>query len=121
MHHNGQDTIVGNLLKFRWRTSNASTNGNFYKIDSSINSEKLQMQFNTKYDNKIYTVEGADALEPINSLSTTWLRYSENNMSAGIKFSGNYKVIAIGFPFETIKTERERNELMNEILNYLKK
>ena len=35
------------------------------------------------------------------------IRYSENNISAGIIYDGNYKLIATGFPFETVLEENK--------------
>lgn len=46
------------------------------------------------------------------------MRYAENNLSAGIAYHGAYKTVVLGFPFETIRTEKERNELMHNILQF---
>jgi len=119
IHMNAQDSIASNLLKYKWRTSNACSNGKFYFTDSTLENRKRHMQFNALYNKHIYTVEAPDALEPTDPLSKTWMRYSQNNMSAGISYNGNYKSIILGFPFETIINEQDRNELMKIILEYL--
>jgi hypothetical protein len=78
-------------------------------------------RFNTGFDPVLYTVEGSDALEPLDSTAITLLRYSENNMSAGVVFRGAYGVVALGFPFESVVNQEMRDELMLRILNYLLK
>ena len=119
MHQLGQDSVVGNLLKYKWRTSNASRLGKFYFMEPEIAEVKSQFSFNAGYNPDIYTVEGADALEPFDSTSTTLLRYVENNMSAGVAYRGDYGVAAFGFPFETITDQRERDLILRRILTYL--
>ena len=121
MHQNHQDTLIGKLLKFKWRTSNASRLGNFYSMDPDFASHSEQFQFNTRVDPVLYTVEGADALEPIDSTAITLLRYSENNMSAGVAYKGHYGVVSLGFPFETITEQEMRDRMMKHTINYLLK
>ena len=75
--------------------------------------------FNTGLSPDIYTVEGADALEPVDSSAITLVRYAENNMSAGVAFRGEYGVVALGFPFETIGDQAERDLIMKRTLIYL--
>ncbi len=118
-HFNKQDSIIGALLKFKWRTGNASRKGNFYFSDADFLNNKKQFRFNTTYNKKIYTVESADALEPIDTTAVTLLQYSENNMSAGVIYNGRYKIVALGFPFETIINKNERDLIMKKILENL--
>jgi hypothetical protein len=121
MHQNDQDTLVGKLLKFKWRTSNASRLGKFYSMDPEFAPVTEPFQFNTRVDPVIYTVEGADALEPIDSTAITLLRYSENNMSAGVAYRGDYSVVSLGFPFETITDQEMRDRMMKQAIHYLLK
>ena len=78
-----------------------------------------QFRFNTGIDPELYAVEGADALEPIDSTAITLMRYSENNMSAGVAFRGVYGVVSLGFPFESIVDQKMRDIVMKRTLNYL--
>ncbi|RLD70680.1 MAG: xanthan lyase [Bacteroidetes bacterium] len=119
MHLHEQDERVGKLLKFKWRTSNASRKGQFYSMDPEFAPMGQQFRFNTGIDPKLYTVEGADALEPIDSTAITLMRYSENNMSAGVAFRGAYGVVSLGFPFESIVDQKMRDIVMKQTLNYL--
>jgi hypothetical protein len=120
-HMNQQDSIIGHLLKYKWRTNNASVEGNFYATDTTFKTDTTPLNFNTKIHPKIYTIEAADAIEPFDSSSQTIFRYKENNMSAGTMYTGKYTVIALGFPFETIMTEDNRFALMKNILTHFNK
>ncbi|MEZ5071609.1 MAG: hypothetical protein R2751_11735 [Bacteroidales bacterium] len=64
-------------------------------------------------------MEGADALEPAHENAYTILRYRENNMSAAVASAAPYRVVTLGFPFESLTEESQRNELMQQIMNYL--
>ncbi len=121
MHQNEQDSLVGGLLKFKWRTGNASRLGTFYSMDPDFAPVTESFRFNTGVDPVLYTVEGADALEPVDSTSVTLLRYSENNMSAGVAYGGAYRVVSMGFPFETITSQEMRDRIMKQAISYLMK
>jgi len=61
-------------------------------------------------------VESPDGIEPADDNAFTVFRYSENNLSAGVVYQGNYKTCVLGFPFESIKSSLERDQLMESIL-----
>lgn len=109
------------ILQFKWRTNHASKLGEFSFVDTSFNEINKSFIFNTNFHPTIYTAEAADAIEPTGSLGKTILRYTENNMSAAVSYSGQYKLVAFGFPFETIINEKDREHIMAKILNFLKK
>jgi len=118
-HGRGQDSLAASLLKYRWRTSNASRTGDFYFMDPSFSDYRDTYSFNTGIDPEIYTVEGADALEPADSTAITLIRYRENNASAAVAHRGSYSLVAMGFPFETISGAQTRDMVMKKILHYL--
>jgi len=107
-----------NILKYKLASDHAVREGKVYSIDENILPKNFTMEFNTEPNDKIYAVEAPDAIGPING-SKTFLRYEENRYSAGVYFEGNGKIVVIGFPFETIKTESKRNSFMQAILNFL--
>jgi len=65
-----------------------------------------------------YFVESPDAIEPSGEGSFTICRYTENNLSAAVAYSGKYKTCAFGFPFETLESEKDRAGLMDSILTF---
>lgn len=68
-----------------------------------------------------YTVESADALQPAGENATIVMRYAENGRTAGVASTGNGRTFVMGFPFETLQTQRERDRLMHDILHFLTK
>jgi hypothetical protein len=77
--------------------------------------------YNTTYNPLIYKVEAPDGIEPAGNDAVALFRYSSNNISAGVYNKGENKTVVLGFPFETIVKESERNELMEAILNTFNK
>jgi len=117
-----EDTLAqkfaNEILHFKWRTNHAVRNGSFYSTDYSNEHFIGRWKFNSSYHPSIYKVEAPDAIEPFGDGAITAYRYDESNASAGTLFSGDYKTIILGFPFETIVDQEQRNELMNQILDF---
>jgi hypothetical protein len=68
----------------------------------------------------MYRVDAPDAIKPVGNRAKTWLRYTENEFSAGVySEANNYKSVVLGFPFETVLGQQERHTFMNEILTKL--
>ena len=119
MHTQQQDERIGSLLKFKWRTSNASRLGQVYSMDPDLAERDREFRFNTGIDPVLYAVEGADALEHVDSTAITLMRYRENNMSAAVAYREDYGVVSMGFPFESLVDQQMRDVLMKRIINYL--
>ncbi len=119
-----QDTqsvrFVENCLKYRWQTNYAARTGNVIPVDTLVLPMENGFRFNTELNASIYAVEAPDAIIPADTSSLTVLRYSENNTSAAVGFVGEYRVLAFGFPFETILDQRDRDQVMNAILTFFK-
>lgn len=47
--------------------------------------------------------------------------YTSGNYGAGIAYRGNYRTFVLGFPFESIPEEGERNHVMKAILGFFEK
>jgi hypothetical protein len=108
--------FIKEILKFDLASPSASKTG-FVKSNGNEMSS-LSLEFNTKFNDKIYSVESPDGLIPING-SRSIFRYSENQIDAGIFYKKDYGIIALGFPFETIIGSEKRLELMKRILELL--
>jgi len=111
--------FVSNTLKYKWRTDHAVKNGDVYCSAENFSITIPAFQFNTGYHAKIYTAEAPDAIEPADKKGEVFLRYTENNTAAGVAYKGDYSVVAIGFPFETIMDEKIRETLMKEMLRFI--
>lgn len=113
--------FASQYLHFLPRTGHAVKSGKVYSTDYAKPLFTGSFNFNTGYSEDIYPVEAPDAIEPAGRGALCAFRYSENNSSAGVLFNGTSKTVILGFPFETINSERERDLLMEQIINYFEK
>ena len=106
------------VLKYKWRVGQAALKGNVKSVASPFPMLTGNYTYHNELNEESYVVEAPDAIEPASKDAYTVMRYSENNLSAGVAYQGNYKTYIMGFPFETIRTEGERETLMNAILTF---
>ncbi len=125
LYHNtdttGYDIAFANqVLKYKLVNAHGSQTGTV-KVTQSPCTAFTASRFNlySKPNSDSYYVESPDAIAPAEPNGHTICRYADNNLSAGIVHdAGTYKICALGFPFETIKEENERNKLMESVLNF---
>jgi len=114
-----------NILKYKWREGQAAVKGIIKSVISPLTEKVHVYDYYNIPNEESYVVESPDAIIPADSCAYTAFRYPENNMSAGIVFNGsrkdNYKTVVLGFPFESIKTARDRDTLMESIIRYFYK
>ena len=108
--------FANDYLKYNWDADHASKTG---RVNASGLSflPGYNFSFNTGLNDSIYAVVAPDAIEHTDE-STTILRYSENEFSAGTAYKKNYGVIVFGFPFETILGQYNRDQIMKAVLQY---
>jgi hypothetical protein len=108
------------VLKFRWRTNNASRSGEIYSV-LERKEDPVTFTYVSELNDSMYAVESPDGIEPVQgSTAETLFRYPDNNISAGTFYKGDYSVVALGIPFETVRTPGERNALLGYILSLIK-
>ncbi|KAA3612507.1 MAG: xanthan lyase [Calditrichaeota bacterium] len=105
------------VLKMRWVANHAVKNGDVFTVKKSAFQFPENFTFNTKYNTNIYRVEAPDAIRGFGG-SKTIIRYKENGFSAGIAFSGKYKIVTFGFPFETISEKENRVQIMKTVIDF---
>jgi len=109
--------FVENVLKYKFRTSQASVGGNVNMVNSPYYFfKKAKLTYYDQPNSISYYVESPDGIDPVGEGCFTISRYAENNISAGIAYSGLYKICAFGFPFETLQNDSDRSNLMQSIL-----
>lgn len=113
--------FLENVLKLKWRVGQAAKKGGVKGVGSPLSKDLSNYKFSQTLNSDIYCVESPDAIEPADKKAFTVMRYSENNLSAGIAYDDRYKVVAMGFPFETIFNQNARDRMMLNILSFLKK
>ncbi len=105
-------------LKCTWITGHASRTGQVIAGDTAFFPARTTLQFSASENDSIYAVESPEALGPVRG-GKTLLRYADNLFSAGIGFKGDYNIVVLGFPFETVVSASQREMLMGSILRYL--
>ena len=122
---NGNDSLDmkfgEEVLKYRFRTDHAVKSGKLALVKASIfhSDDTQDLEFNTSFHPTLYKVESPDAIEPVGEEAFTILRYSENNTSAAIAAVGESNLVILGFPFESIVSEQNRNGVMKSVLKFL--
>lgn len=106
------------VLKYKWRVGQAARMGKVKAVASPFPAIAGQYTYYNELNPESYIVESPDAIEPANAEAYTVMRYSENNLSAGVAYSGAYKTFVLGFPFESLRTTDEKEQLMKAILTF---
>lgn len=88
---------------------------------SSISSRSID--YSSTLNEKQYIVENPDMIRPSGEIdSDIFMKFSDSGSPAGlITKKGNSRGVVMVIPFETIKGEETRNQLMKEFINYLEK
>lgn len=107
------------VLKYKWRVGQAATEGKVKCVASPFPALSGNYTYHNELNADSYVVESPDAIEPVTKDAYTIMRYSENNLSAGVAYKGGYKTCILGFPFEALRTASEREALMRAILTFL--
>ena len=111
------------ILKYEWRDDKAACEEAIKTVASPLTEERADYSYYNKPNEESYVVESPDAIVPSDPAAYTCFRYSENNLPAGVVFGGNntdkWRTVVLGFPFESIKGEAQRDKMMQQVLNYL--
>lgn len=114
-------SFAADILGYKWRVGQASVTGEAYQVPTRFKGLAAgDYAFFSQLNEDCYAVESPDSFYPADaSVALTFMRYSENNLVAGTAMDdGTRKVVALGFPFETIKGEAARNNLMAQVLDF---
>ena len=69
-------------------------------------------------NSECYAVASPDVLAPVNDAFVSFV-FTGSLESAGVAYAGDYRVLSTSFPFEAVKGEEERTELMAAIMRFL--
>ncbi|MEG2855202.1 golvesin C-terminal-like domain-containing protein [Bacteroides sp.] len=64
-----------------------------------------------------YPVTAPECIVPVAPAFSVFA-YAPDNQSAGIAYKGNYRTFVLGFPFESIESEKERSTVMAAIMRF---
>ncbi|MCQ2289064.1 MAG: N-acetylmuramoyl-L-alanine amidase [Muribaculaceae bacterium] len=115
-----------NVMGYTYMDGAATLKGEVYSVPTVYNAgsmpDGVSYTFVNQLNDKVYAVESPDAIKASDKKGSTWLRYSENNIPAGIVSARNgYRTVVMGFPFEVMPSEQQRNDMMANILKWLLK
>jgi hypothetical protein len=110
-----------NVLHFSWRTNHATNVGLVSATSEAGSNFPNQLRFNTTLNEQVYKVESPDAIEPAGKGAFRIYRYDSGSRSAGIAYKGDYRTVVLGFPFETIISAEQREEMMKDIMGFFEK
>lgn len=118
-------TFVEKVLGYSWMTNHATRNAHvkaYGKKNIILTGDAKEVDFYNTSNDVIYSAGQVDGIIPSSGRSSTFMRYSDSNISAGVCLTAKgYKTACIGFPFETIKEDADRNTLMSIILEFFDK
>lgn len=111
------------VLGYHWRVGQASVEGTAYEVVSPFKSFGNGMfNFFNTLNADSYVVESPDSFYASDKRGATIMRYGENNLVAGIAVNDpKYQTVILGFPFESIIGEKDRDHLMKQILDFFNK
>ena len=114
--------FVKEVLHVEWRADRATQDGELKAVYAPNAQFSGNYQFVQHLNEKIYAVESPDAIVPFGENAYTVMRYSQNNNSAAVAYSGeDYRAVVCGFPFETLATEAMQQQFMQQIIDFLSK
>lgn len=111
-------TFATDILKYKWRTNLAAITGTIKSVASPFSAFSGVYNWYNELNEESYVIESPDGIEPASADAFTIFRYSENNLSAGVAYNGDYKTCILGIPFESVKTQEERDQLMRSVLTF---
>ncbi len=118
-----EQDFAKNVMGYTYLDGMATLRGEVYSVPTVNNPssmpDSVKYTFVNKLNGKVYAAESPDAIKASDSKGSTWLRYSENNIPAGIVSDrGGYRTVVLGFPFEVITSQQERDRMMADILKW---
>lgn len=78
----------------------------------------LDLPVHRRANEECYAVPSSDVLVPIDDAFVSFI-YKGNRKSAGVAYSGKYRVLSTAFPFEAIADDEKRVKLMGAIMRFL--
>lgn len=113
------------VLGYRWVRNHGSKVGTVRYVKSTrFESRKGKaFGFHNEINEKCYCVESPDGITPVSARTgSTFLRYSDTDISAGVCYEGQgYRAVSIGFPIETLKDEKNIDNIIKTTLDFFSK
>ena len=107
------EKFASEVLHYRWEGPLPSHTAN------QIRGMRSRAEIKRSADRYGYGVTKPDVISPTGRASTLFT-YSDSSLPAGVGYKDrSYATLTLGFPFESVESERERDRMMKSILTYL--
>ncbi len=116
--------FVREVLGYKWVRSRAGKSGeaDFVRCRMMGTSKGGKLNFHNRINSRSYSVETPDGIAPSGRAGKAFLRYSDTELPAGICHEGKgYRTVAIGFPVEALKNEKDINTIIRTTLEFFSK
>ncbi len=106
------------VLRYAYAGSQAATQGRVRVTTARAGLSRGDYFYHDRPARDRYAVEAPDALEPADRTAFAVLHYTETGRPAAIA-SAEGRTFVMGFPFEALRSEWERDRLMRDVLRFL--
>ena len=107
------ESFTSEVLHYRWEGPLPS------HIEKQIKGMRTKADIRRTADKDGYGVTKPDVLSPV-GLASTLFTYSDSHLPAGIGYKDrSCATLTLGFPFESIISQKERDRIMKSAINYL--
>lgn len=115
MSKNDDDSnFIRSLLKFEYGGSMTDVS------EDIVFGSNLSLPIHRTVNEENYAVARPDVLVPVQDAFVAFV-YNKSKKSAGVAYSGKYRVLSTGFPFESVSDEGMRFSLMGSVMRFLLK
>ena len=106
-------------LGIRLQSGDAATTGAVVSPNAALLPDGFAFDFAAELNPEVYAATSPDAVAPADPRGATVLRYAENGRSAAVARRGACPAVVLGFPFETIRSQDDRDTVMRAALRFL--
>ena len=107
------ESFTADILHYRWEGPLPS------KDDNLIKGMRSKTEIRRNADTQGYGVTKPDVISPVGRASTLFT-YTDSKLPAGVGYKDRtHGSLTLGFPFESVESERERDRIMKAVIKYL--
>lgn len=110
-----------NVLGFKWAANSASRKGTvrFLRNDTISGLPESILEICNEINSERYCVESPDGILPGSKSATSFMRYTDSGISAGIcNEAKGYRTVCLGFPVEALTSEKDIEDIIDITLEF---
>ncbi len=118
-------SFVRKVLGYKWVRNSAGRTGKVDIVGGELISAAKEkgLEFHNQINSECYCVESPDGIAPESSKTgNAFVVYSDTRLPAGVCFEGEgYRTVSLGFPVETLKKEKDIDQIIGLTLEFFDK